>query len=127
MVCERDAGYDNGASGHGIDRWKVQPDIAGYQYVFHRAVSVGAHVCNARVIRLGRSIGFLAADLFAEDRLIASATSTVKLVPTGLWHRALKLHFRVKPAKPHPPDKLECRRIGNHVLAHGFGVSEATL
>ena len=37
-----------------------------------------------RVIKLGRSIGFLAADLYAEDSLIASATSTVKLVPTGL-------------------------------------------
>lgn len=45
---------------------------------------VGAHVCTARVIKLGRSIGFLAADLYTEDRLIASATSTVKLVPTGL-------------------------------------------
>ena len=45
---------------------------------------VGAHVSTARVIKLGRSIGFLAADLYTEDRLIASATSTVKLVPTGL-------------------------------------------
>ncbi len=45
---------------------------------------VGDHACTARVVKLGRSIGFLAADLYAEDTHIASATSTVKLVPTGL-------------------------------------------
>ena len=68
----------------GLTDGKSNPISLDINTSFIAPCPVGAHVCNARVIRLGRSIGFLAADLFAEDLLIASATSTVKLVPTSL-------------------------------------------
>ena len=40
----------------------------------------GTLVCDARVIRLGKSIGYLASELYQKDKLVATATSTVKLV-----------------------------------------------
>ena len=39
----------------------------------------------------------------------------------------LKLHFGVKPAKLDAPDQFKGRGVGNHVLAHGFSVSETAL
>ena len=68
----------------GLTDAKSNPISLDINTSFIAPCPVGAQVCNAHVIRLGRSIGFLAADLYAEDSLIASATSTVKLVPTGL-------------------------------------------
>ena len=68
----------------GLTDGKSNPISLDINTSFISPCPVGAHISNARVIRLGRSIGFLAADLYAEDRLIAGATSTVKLVPTGL-------------------------------------------
>ena len=68
----------------GLTDAKSNPISLDINTSFIAPCPVGAQVCNARVIKLGRSIGFLAADLYAEDSLIASATSTVKLVPTGL-------------------------------------------
>ena len=67
----------------GLTDAKFNPISLDINTSFIAPCPVGAQVCNARVIRLGRSIGFLAADLHAKDSLIASATSTVKLVPTG--------------------------------------------
>ena len=68
----------------GLTDAKSNPISLDINTSFIAPCPVGAQVCNARVIKLGRSIGFLAADLYAEDSLIASATSTAKLVPTGL-------------------------------------------
>ena len=68
----------------GLTDAKSNPISLDINTSFIAPCPVGAQVCNARVIKLGRSIGFLAADLYAKDSLIASATSTVKLVPTGL-------------------------------------------
>ena len=68
----------------GLTDAKSNPISLDINTSFIAPCPVGAQDCNARVIKLGRSIGFLAADLYAEDSLIASATSTVKLVPTGL-------------------------------------------
>ena len=68
----------------GLTDAKSNPISLDINTSFIAPCPVGAQVCNARVIKLGRSIGFLAADLYAEDSLIANATSTVKLVPTGL-------------------------------------------
>ena len=68
----------------GLTDAKSNPISLDINTSFIAPCPVGAQVCNARVIKLGRSIGFLAADLYAEDSLIASATSTVKLVPTDL-------------------------------------------
>ena len=68
----------------GLTDGKSNPISLDINTSFIAPCPVGVHICNARVIRLGQSIGFLAADLYAEDLMLASATSTVKLVPTGL-------------------------------------------
>ena len=68
----------------GLTNGKSNPISLDINTSFIAPCPVGVHICNARVIRLGQSIGFLAADLYAEDLMLASATSTVKLVPTGL-------------------------------------------
>ena len=68
----------------GLTEGKSNPISLDINTSFIAPCPVGAHICHARVVKLGRSIGFLAADLYAEDALIAGATSTVKLVPTGL-------------------------------------------
>ena len=68
----------------GLTDGKSNPISLDINTSFIAPCPVGEHICNARVIRLGQSIGFLAADLYTEDLMLASATSTVKLVPTGL-------------------------------------------
>ena len=37
--------------------------------------------CHARVLKLGKSIAYLASDLYQQEKLVATATSTIKLVP----------------------------------------------
>ena len=39
--------------------------------------------CHARVLKLGKSIVYLASELYQKERLVATATSTVKLVPVS--------------------------------------------
>ena len=40
----------------------------------------GKLICNARILKQGRSIVYLASELYQKEKLVASATSTVKLV-----------------------------------------------
>tara|TARA_Y100000590_G_scaffold187562_1_gene213806 strand:- start:8389 stop:8808 length:420 start_codon:yes stop_codon:yes gene_type:complete len=40
----------------------------------------GKLVCIARILKLGKSIVYLASELYQKDKLVATATSTVKLV-----------------------------------------------
>ncbi len=40
----------------------------------------GTLICRARPVRLGGSVGFLEAELHQDDRLVATATSTIKIV-----------------------------------------------
>ena len=39
--------------------------------------------CHAKVLKLGKSIVYLASELYQKERLVATATSTVKLVPVS--------------------------------------------
>jgi uncharacterized protein (TIGR00369 family) len=48
---------------------------------FLKAGNPGCLLAKARVVRLGRTIGFLDGELFQDDALIATATSTVRLIP----------------------------------------------
>ena len=41
----------------------------------------GKLICHARILKLGKSIAYLASDLYQQQRLVATATSTIKLVP----------------------------------------------
>jgi len=36
---------------------------------------------EARILKLGKSIAYLASELYQNERLVATATSTIKLVP----------------------------------------------
>ena len=40
----------------------------------------GKLICYARVIKLGKSIAYMASELFQENELVATSTSTVKLI-----------------------------------------------
>ena len=41
----------------------------------------GKLICHARILKLGKSIAYLASDLYQQEKLVATATSTIKLVP----------------------------------------------
>ena len=41
----------------------------------------GKLICHARILKLGKSIAYLASDLYQQEQLVATATSTIKLVP----------------------------------------------
>ena len=41
----------------------------------------GKLICHARILKLGKSIAYLASDLYQQQKLVATATSTIKLVP----------------------------------------------
>ena len=41
----------------------------------------GKLICHARILKLGKSIAYLASDLYQQEKLVATATSTIKIVP----------------------------------------------
>jgi len=60
---------------------KFNPMTLDINVSFLSAARPGLLVCTSRVIKLGKTIGFLASELLQEDEVIATATSTVRLVP----------------------------------------------
>lgn len=68
----------------GLSAGKTNPISLDINTSFIAPCPVGAHTCTAKIIKMGKSIGFLSAELSANDKLIATSTSTVKFVPTGL-------------------------------------------
>ena len=44
----------------------------------------GKLICYARVLKLGKSIVYLASELYQKEKLVATSTSTVKLVPASI-------------------------------------------
>jgi acyl-CoA thioesterase len=48
---------------------------------FLHAGNAGPMVAKARPLRLGKSVGFLEAELFQHDQLIATSSSTVRIIP----------------------------------------------
>lgn len=47
---------------------------------FLNAGKAGAMIAKSRPVRLGKSVGFLAAELYQDDVLIATSSSTVRLI-----------------------------------------------
>ena len=47
---------------------------------FLEAGNPGPMQATARVVRLGRTVGFLEADLYQRERLIATASSTIRII-----------------------------------------------
>ena len=43
----------------------------------------GKLICHARILKLGKSIAYLASNLYQQQKLVATATSTIKLVPVS--------------------------------------------
>ena len=41
----------------------------------------GKLISTAKVVRLGKSIGYFSSSLYQQETLVATATSTIKLVP----------------------------------------------
>ena len=60
----------------------LRPLTLDLNVTYISAGQVGKFVCEARIIRRGKSIAFVEGELFGEDgELVARATSTVRLVP----------------------------------------------
>ena len=47
---------------------------------FLKAGNAGTMIAKARALRLGKSVGFLEAELYQHDHLIATSSSTVRLI-----------------------------------------------
>ena len=41
----------------------------------------GKLICHAKILKLGKSISYLSSELYQKEKLVATATSTIKLVP----------------------------------------------
>ena len=41
----------------------------------------GKLICHAKILKLGKSIAYLSSELYQKEKLVATATSTIKLVP----------------------------------------------
>ncbi|MEQ9520316.1 MAG: PaaI family thioesterase [Parvibaculum sp.] len=60
----------------------MRPLTLDLNVTYISAAQVGKFICEARIVRRGKSIAFVEGELFdAAGELIARATSTVKLVP----------------------------------------------
>ena len=62
---------------------KFNPMTLDINVSFLSAARPGQLTCTSRIIKLGKTIGFLASELCQEDEVVATATSTVRLVPMG--------------------------------------------
>ena len=64
----------------GLFDFKVSPMTLDINVSFLGPSHPGKLLCKARVLKLGKSIVYLASDLYQKEKLVATATSTVKLV-----------------------------------------------
>jgi len=65
----------------GLLEGKYNPMTLDITVNFVAAAGPGKLFCNSRVIKLGKTIGFLASELYQDEEIVATATSTVRLVP----------------------------------------------
>ena len=66
----------------GLFDFKVIPMTLDINVSFLAPTRQGKLLATAEVLQLGKSTAFMMSKLHQEDRLVASATSTVRLVPT---------------------------------------------
>lgn len=66
----------------GISRGRLAVPTLEIKVNFLSAGNPGSMLARARATRMGRSVGFLEAELFQNDHLIVTSTSTVRLLPT---------------------------------------------
>ena len=70
----------------GLLDYKYNPMTLDITVNFLSAARPGKLVCSSRVIKLGKTIGFLASELHQFGEIVATATSTVRLVPMSSIH-----------------------------------------
>jgi len=70
----------------GLLDFKYNPMTLDITVNFLSAAKPGKLVCSSRVIKLGKTIGFLASELHQNEEIVATATSTVRLVPMATTH-----------------------------------------
>ena len=66
----------------GLFDFKVMPMTLDINVSFLAPTRQGKLVAVAEVLQLGKSTAFMTSKLYQEDTLVASSTSTVRLVPT---------------------------------------------
>ena len=65
----------------GLFDFKIIPMTLDLNVSFLAPTSQGKLNCIAEVLQLGKSTAFMTSKLYQQDKLVASATSTVRLVP----------------------------------------------
>ena len=60
---------------------KLNPVSLDINVSFLAPAHPGKLISEAKVVRLGKSIGYFSGSLFQQESLVATATSTIKLVP----------------------------------------------
>ena len=65
----------------GLFDFKVLPMTLDINVSFLAPSKPGKLLCTAEVVQLGKSTAFMASKLYQENSLVATSTSTVKLIP----------------------------------------------
>ena len=65
----------------GLFDYKVLPMTLDINVSFLAPSKPGKLLCTAEVVQLGKSTAFMASKLYQENSLVATSTSTVKLIP----------------------------------------------
>ena len=60
---------------------KLNPVSLNINVSFLAPAHPGKLISRAKVVRLGKSIGYFSSSLYQQETLVATATSTIKLVP----------------------------------------------
>ena len=63
-----------------LHNFKVLPMTLDLNVSYLAPTKQGILICQAEVLQMGKSTAFMSSKLFQKDKLVASATSTVKLV-----------------------------------------------
>ena len=64
-----------------LSRGKLNPVTLDINVSFLAPAHPGKLISAAKVVRLGKNIGYFSSSLYQQETLVATATSTIKLVP----------------------------------------------
>jgi len=64
-----------------LSRGKLNPVTLDINVSFLAPAHPGKLISAAKVVRLGKNIGYFSSSLYQQESLVATATSTIKLVP----------------------------------------------
>ena len=67
----------------GMSHGRIAVPTLEIKVSFLKAGNAGVMIAKGRVVRMGRSVGFLEADLSQGDSVIATSSSTVRLLPVA--------------------------------------------